>query len=135
MSADEGAGENISSDECRTNPYQPRKSFEPDAIEELKMSIIEDDIIQASILRRTLKGYERVAGNRRWRAAKDAGVDTVTAIVKDFNDNEMMEIALLENLQREDLSIIEEAYAYKNLISELGITQEDLANKLGKSRS
>lgn len=135
ISADEEAVENISIDECRTNPYQPRKSFDADAIEELKISIIEYGIIQPLILRRSIKGYEIVAGERRWRAAKDAGLDTVPAIVKDFNDNEMMEIALLENLQREDLSIIEEAYAYKNLISELGITQEDLANKLGKSRS
>lgn len=135
ISADEETVENISIDECRTNPYQPRKSFDADAIEELKISIIEYGIIQPLILRRSIKGYEIVAGERRWRAAKDAGLDTVPAIVKDFNDNEMMEIALLENLQREDLSIIEEAYAYKNLISELGITQEDLANKLGKSRS
>ena len=135
ISADEEAVENISIDECRTNPYQPRKSFDADAIEELKISIIEYGIIQPLILRRSIKGYEIVAGERRWRAAKDAGLDTVPAIVKDFNDNEMMEIALLENLQREDLSIIEEAYAYKNLISELGITQEDLANKIGKSRS
>ena len=135
INADEEAVENVSIDECRTNPYQPRKSFDADAIEELKISIIEYGIIQPLILRRSIKGYEIVAGERRWRAAKDAGLDTVPAIVKDFNDNEMMEIALLENLQREDLSIIEEAYAYKNLISELGITQEDLANKLGKSRS
>lgn len=135
INADEESVQNVTIDECRTNPYQPRKSFDADAIEELKISIIEYGIIQPLIIRRSIKGYEIVAGERRWRAAKDAGLSTVPAIVKDFNDSEMMEIALLENLQREDLSIIEEAYAYKNLIAELDVTQEDLANKLGKSRS
>src|SRR5699024_10288506 len=135
MDVNEAKIHNISIDECRPNPYQPRKTFDADAIEELKISIIEYGIIQPLILRRSIKVYEIVEGERRWRAAKDAGLETVPAIVKDFNDNKMMEIALLENLQRKDLPIIEEAYAYKNLISELGITQEDLANKLGKSRS
>src|SRR5699024_8309154 len=98
------------------------------------ISIIEYGIIQPLILRRSIKGYEIVAGERRWRAAKDAGLDTVPAIVKDFNDNEMMEIALLENLQREDLSIIEEADTYKNLISQLDNKKENVANKLVNSR-
>ncbi len=121
--------------ECRPNPYQPRKTFDADAIEELKISIQEYGIIQPLILRQSIKGYEIVAGERRYRAAKEAGLTTVPAIVKDLSDEKMMEIALLENLQREDLSIIEEAYAYKNLLEELNLTQEELSQKLGKSRS
>src|SRR5699024_11797193 len=94
--------------ECRTNPYQPRKTFDADAIEELKTSIQEYGIIQPLILRKSIKGYEIVAGERRFRAAKEAELKEVPAIIKDLNDQKMMEIALLENLQREDLSIIEE---------------------------
>lgn len=121
--------------ECRPNPYQPRKTFDADALEELKVSILEYGIVQPLIVRKSIKGYEIVAGERRYRAAKEAGLETVPAIVKEFNDQEMMEIALLENLQREDLSIIEEALAYKSLIHELSLTQEELSEKLGKSRS
>ena len=135
MDASEQAVEQISIKECRTNPYQPRKTFDADAIEELKVSILEYGIIQPLIVRRSIKGYEIVAGERRFRAAKEAGLTAVPALVKDFNDKEMMEVALLENLQREDLTVIEEALAYKNLIDELGLTQEELSNKLGKSRS
>lgn len=135
MDASEQAVEQISIKECRTNPYQPRKTFDADAIEELKVSILEYGIIQPLIVRRSIKGYEIVAGERRFRAAKEAGLSAVPALVKDFNDKEMMEVALLENLQREDLTVIEEALAYKNLIDELGLTQEELSNKLGKSRS
>ena len=125
----------VSIKECRPNPYQPRKTFDADAIEELKVSIQEYGIIQPLILRQSIKGYEIVAGERRYRAAKEAGLSTVPAIIKDLTDEKMMEIALLENLQREDLSIIEEAYAYKNLLEELKLTQEELSQKLGKSRS
>jgi len=135
IETDEHAIEQISISECRTNPYQPRKSFDADAIEELKISILEYGIIQPLIMRRSIKGYEIVAGERRFRAAKEAGLTEVPAIIKDFDDNEMMEVALLENLQREDLSVIEEALAYKSLINELNLTQEELSNKLGKSRS
>lgn len=127
--------EQISIEECRTNPYQPRKTFDADAIEELKISILEYGIIQPLIVRKSIKGYEIVAGERRFRAAKEAGLKEVPAIVQDFDDNKMMEIALLENLQREDLTVIEEALAYTNLINELHITQEELSKKLGKSRS
>src|SRR5690625_335920 len=121
--------------DMRTNPYQPRKTFDTDAIEELKLSILEYGIIQPLIVRRSIKGYEIVAGERRFRAAKEAGLKEVPAIVKDYDDKKMMEIALLENLQREDLTIIEEATAYKNLIEELEVTQDALAKKIGKSRS
>lgn len=135
INVDEEQIEQINISECRTNPYQPRKTFDADAIEELKISILEYGIIQPLIMRRSIKGYEIVAGERRYRAAKEAGLTEVPAIVKQFDDHQMMEIALLENLQRENLNVVEEATAYKNLMEELDITQEDLAAKLGKSRS
>src|SRR5690625_2668147 len=121
--------------ECRPNPYQPRKNFQADAIEELKESILEYGIIQPLVVRKSIKGYEIVVGERRFRAAKEAGLETVPVIVKELTDHKMMELALLENLQREDLTPIEEAQAYSNLITELEITQEELSKRLGKSRS
>src|SRR5690625_2751038 len=125
----------IAINECRPNPYQPRKTFHADAIEELKNSILEYGIIQPLIVRKSIKGYEIVVGERRFRAAKEAGYKTVPAIVKELTDERMMELALLENLQREDLTPIEEAHAYKNLLTELNLTQEQLSERLGKSRS
>lgn len=121
--------------ECRPNPYQPRKTFHADSIEELKESILEYGIIQPLVARKSIKGYEIVVGERRYRAAKEAGLESIPVIVKELSDERMMEIALLENLQREDLTPIEEAQAYKNLITELKITQEELSKRLGKSRS
>ncbi|MGM8212859.1 ParB/RepB/Spo0J family partition protein [Virgibacillus sp. W0430] len=121
--------------ECRPNPYQPRKTFHADAIEELKESILEYGIIQPLIVRKSIKGYEIVVGERRFRAAKEAGLDKVPVVVKELTDSKMMELALLENLQREDLSPIEEAQAYSNLMNELKVTQEELSKRLGKSRS
>lgn len=121
--------------ECRPNPYQPRKTFHADAIEELKESILEYGIIQPLIVRKSIKGYEIVVGERRFRAAKEAGLDVVPVVVKELTDERMMELALLENLQREDLTPIEEAQAYMNLMNELKITQEELSKRLGKSRS
>src|SRR5690625_2863406 len=104
-------------DECRPNPYQPRKTFHADAIEELKDSILEYGIIQPLIVRKSIKGYEIVVGERRFRAAKEAGLDTVPVVIKELTDDNMMELALLENLQREDLTPIEEAHAYANLMN------------------
>src|SRR5690625_481819 len=121
--------------ELRPNPYQPRKKFQADAIDELKQSILEYGIIQPLVVRKGIKGYEIVAGERRFRAAKEAGLSTVPVIVKELTDPKMMEIALLENLQRENLTPIEEANAYANLMQELNVTQEELSKKLGKSRS
>src|SRR5690625_780585 len=121
--------------ELRPNPYQPRKNFQVDAIDELKQSILEYGIIQPLVVRKSIKGYEIVAGERRYRAAKEAGLKTVPVIIKDLTDHKMMEIALLENLQREDLTPIEEASAYANLMNELNVTQEELSKKLVKSRS
>lgn len=125
----------INIDECRPNPYQPRQTFPADSIEELKESILEYGIIQPLIVRKSIKGYEIVVGERRFRAAKEAELTTIPAVIKDLTDERMMELALLENLQREDLTPIEEAQAYKNLMNELNITQEELSKRLGKSRS
>lgn len=120
---------------CRPNPYQPRKNFQADSIEELKDSIKEYGVIQPIIVRKSIKGYEIVVGERRYRAAKEAGLKTIPAIVRDLSDERMMEVALLENLQRENLTPIEEAQAYANLIEKLNITQSVLSERLGKSRS
>lgn len=121
--------------ECRPNPYQPRKTFDADSIDELKDSILEYGIIQPLIVRKVIKGYEIVVGERRFRAAKEADLKEVPVVVKELTDERMMELALLENLQREDLTPIEEAHAYANLMQELKLTQEDLSKRLGKSRS
>ncbi|GEM05173.1 stage 0 sporulation protein J [Halolactibacillus miurensis] len=119
---------------CRPNPYQPRKTFQVEAIEELKQSILTYGIIQPLLVRESVKGFEIIAGERRYRAAKEAGLETVPVIIKDMDDQRMMELALLENLQRENLTPIEEAQAYVNLMKSHNLTQEDLAQKLGKSR-
>ncbi|UOQ95506.1 ParB/RepB/Spo0J family partition protein [Halobacillus shinanisalinarum] len=120
---------------CRPNPYQPRKHFTEEAIEELKQSIEEHGILQPLIVRNSIKGYEIVVGERRFRAAIKAGLESVPVLIRELTDDQMMELALLENLQREDLTPIEEAHAYQNLIKELGVTQDSLSKRLGKSRS
>lgn len=122
-------------EEIRPNPYQPRKSFDEDALKELSESIKNYGVFQPIIVKKSIRGYDLIAGERRLRASKLAGLNTIPAIVKDFTDNEMREIALLENLQRENLSAIELAWAYRDIISNLNIRQEDLAQKIGKSRS
>ena len=121
--------------ELRPNPYQPRKKFDDDSLNELALSIKANGVFQPIIVKKTIKGYEIVAGERRYRASKKVGLTTIPAIIKDFSDDEMMNIALLENLQREDLTAIEEANAYKSIIDASHITQEELANRVGKSRS
>lgn len=120
--------------DIRPNPYQPRKEFESSAIEELAQSIKEHGIIQPLIVRKSIKGYELVAGERWLRAAKSLGLKKVAAVVKDYSDQQLMEIALIENLQRENLNPLEEAEAYEKLISHHSYTQEQLAKKIGKSR-
>ncbi len=126
----------IDINELRSNPYQPRKIFDEDKLQELANSIKEHGIFQPIIVKKSsVKGYEIIAGERRVKAANLAGIPKIPAIVRDFSDQEMMEIALLENLQRENLNAIEEAMAYKSLINSMQITQEVLANRLGKSRS
>jgi len=122
-------------DELRANPYQPRKVFKDEALRDLSDSIKEHGVFQPIIVKKSIKGYEIIAGERRVRASKLAGLTKIPAIVRNLNDEQMMEIALLENLQRENLSAIEEAIAYKSMIEKLAITQDDLAKKVGKSRS
>ncbi|MEK4654432.1 ParB/RepB/Spo0J family partition protein [Niallia sp. FSL W8-0954] len=124
----------ISLNELRPNPYQPRKFFDEEAIEELKLSILEHGILQPIIVRKSIKGYEIVVGERRYRAAKEARLETVPAVVRQLTEQQMMELAVLENLQREDLSPIEEGHAYQTLMKKLKLTQEELAKRLGKSR-
>ena len=121
--------------ELRSNPYQPRKIFDEQALEELANSIKEHGVFQPIIVKKSIKGYEIIAGERRVKASLMAGLTQIPAIVRDFNDTQMMEIALLENLQRENLTAIEEATAYKKLQETLELTQEELAKRLGKSRS
>ncbi len=125
----------IKVEDIRSNPYQPRIHFDNEALKELADSIKQHGIVEPIIVKKSIKGYELVAGERRTKAAKMAGVDKVPAIVKEFTDEEMMEIALLENIQRVDLTPIEEAKAYKNFIDKMGLTQDELANRFGKSRS
>lgn len=120
--------------DIRPNPYQPRKTFDEDTIEELKQSILQHGILQPIVVRKSIKGYEIVVGERRFRAAKEANLTSVPAVVRDLSEKQMMELALLENLQREDLTPIEEAQAYQMLMEQLNVTQEALAKRLGKSR-
>ena len=121
--------------EIRPNPYQPRKEFDENGLKELAQSIAENGVFQPILVRKSLSGYELVAGERRLRASKMAGKETIPAIIVDFNDTQMMEISLLENIQRKDLTPIEEASAYQQLIKKLNYTQDQLAKRLGKSRT
>ena len=121
--------------ELMSNPYQPRKVFDEEALRELSLSIKEHGVFQPIIVKKSVKGYNIIAGERRAKASELAGLTKIPAIIRDFTDDEMMQVALLENLQREDLSAIEEAKAYKSIIESLRLTQDELAKKLGKSRS
>ena len=125
----------VNVDDIKVNPYQPRKTFNQEALDELATSIKNYGVFQPIIIKKTIKGYYLVAGERRLRASKLAGKKTIPAIIKEFTDEEMREIALLENVQRENLTAIELAWAYKGIIDSLHIRQEDLAFRLGKSRS
>ena len=125
----------INIEEIRSNPYQPRKTFDIDSLNELAESIKEHGVVQPIIVKKSIKGYELVAGERRTRASRIAGKQTIPAIVRDFDDQTMMEIALIENIQRENLNPIEEARAYAKIIESTGMTQETIAERFGKSRS
>ena len=125
----------INIDDIRSNPYQPRKTFDIESLNELAKSIREYGVVQPIIVKKSIKGYELVAGERRTKAAKIAGLKKIPAIIKDFDDQEMMEIALVENIQREDLNPIDEATSISNIIKLRGYTQEEFANKFGKSRT
>ncbi|MDK6803775.1 ParB/RepB/Spo0J family partition protein [Lactobacillus mulieris] len=121
-------------EDIRPNPYQPRKNFDDKSLKELSDSIKENGVFQPIIVRKSLDGYEIIAGERRFRASKLAKKTTIPAIVRDFDEAQMMEVAVLENLQREDLSPLEEAQAYEMLQKNLGLTQEEVSKRMGKSR-
>lgn len=135
----ENSGERVtelSIDDLRPNPYQPRQTFNEQALDELAKSIAKNGVLQPIIVRKSkIKGYEIVAGERRFRASKRAELKTIPAIVRDFDENIMMQVAILENLQREDLTALEEANAYHMMMEKLSLTQEKVAEELGKSRS
>ncbi|WP_075877340.1 ParB/RepB/Spo0J family partition protein [Merdibacter massiliensis] len=124
----------VAVDQVRPNPYQPRKSFDEARLKELAQSIQQHGVFTPILVKKSVGGYELIAGERRLRASKMAGLEKIPAIEMEFNDQQMMEIALLENIQREDLNVIEEAQAYEKMIQRLGYTQEELASHIGKSR-
>ncbi|WP_154960418.1 ParB/RepB/Spo0J family partition protein [Paenibacillus xylanexedens] len=121
--------------QLRANPYQPRKAFDEEAIHELAESIRQHGVIQPIIVRPVLRGFEIIAGERRFRASQYCGNATIPAVVRTFNDQQVMEIALIENLQRENLNAMELAVAYQGLMDQFSLTQEELSVKVGKSRS
>lgn len=124
----------IALNSIKPNPYQPRKSFDQERLEDLAESIKLHGILQPIVLRKTISGYNIVVGERRFRASKLAGSTTIPAIVKVLSDEDMMELAVIENLQREDLNAIEEAESYRKLMDELALTQQEVAQRLSKSR-
>jgi ParB family chromosome partitioning protein len=127
--------EDLLIDSIRTNPDQPRKIFSEDSLQELANSIQSRGVIQPIIVEKSAQGYEIVAGERRYRASLLVGKKTIPAIVRDFTEEEKLEIALIENIQREDLTAIEEAKAFRNLMDSLDMSQQEVADKVGKKRS
>ena len=126
----------ISMDLIHPNPEQPRKYFSESELEDLKISIAEYGVLQPVIVKKDKDGgYFLIAGERRFRAAKLAGLTKIPAVIKDFSDRDAAVIAVVENVQREDLSFIEEAWAYKKLLDEYGLTQGELSSKIGKKQS
>ena len=125
----------IELDKITTNPFQPRKQFDQEKLEQLAESIRQHGVLEPIIVRSVAAGYEIVVGERRWRACLLAGEVKIPAIIKDFSDRQMTEMALIENLQREDLNAIEEAEGYQILADEFSLTQEEIAQSVGKKRS
>ncbi|MCG8643695.1 MAG: ParB/RepB/Spo0J family partition protein, partial [Desulfobacterales bacterium] len=125
----------ISIDDIEPNPYQPRKEFDQEQLIELSQSIKEHGLIQPISVKKIGSKYQLIAGERRLRASKIANLKTISAIVKDYDEKQMMEIALIENIQREDLNPIEEAIAYAKLIEQFNLTQEEVSARVSKSRS
>ena len=122
-------------DKLRRNPYQPRQFFDEVALQDLTQSISQHGVLQPIVVRETIKGYDIVVGERRFRASQLAGKQTVPAIIKDLTDEEMLELAIIENLQRENLKPLEEAKSYATMMEELNLRQQQVADRLGKSRS
>ena len=133
VSEEEGVVE-IEVDTIRPNPHQPRQEFAVEKLNELAASLQEHGVVQPIVVRKIADEYELVVGERRWRASKLLGWKKIPAVVKEYTDQQIMEIALVENLQREDLNPIEEALAYQRLITEFAYTQEEVARKVSKSR-
>ncbi|HHY46255.1 MAG TPA: ParB/RepB/Spo0J family partition protein [Firmicutes bacterium] len=127
--------QNIPIELIDTNPFQPRERFDEESLRELSESIKQHGVIQAIVVRRAGQRYEVVVGERRLRASRMAGLSAVPAIVKDMDDREMAEVSLVENLQRKDLNVVEEAQGYQRLIQEFGLTQQDVAERVGKDQS
>jgi len=125
----------IKLEDLRANPYQPRKIFDEESLKELASSINQYGVFQPIIVKPSIKGYEIIAGERRVRASKIAGLETIPAIVREFDDSKMMEIALLENLQRENLNPIEEAMAYVKIIESKGLSHREFSDIIGKSHA
>mgnify|MGYP004701956287 FL=1 len=134
MEGFQGSRQNIPCQDVRPNPYQPRKQFDQDKLQELADSIAQHGVFTPILVRMIPNGYELIAGERRLRASIMANKPTIEAIILDFTDEQMMEISLVENIQREDLNIMEEAMAYQMMIERLSLTQDALAKKVGKSR-
>ena len=126
--------QHIALDQIKANPYQPRKTFDDMKLDDLAGSIRQHGILQPIVLRQTIKGYHIVVGERRFRASQRVGLTTIPAIVKTMTDEDMMELAIIENLQREDLNAIEEAESYRKLMDDLQLTQQEVATRLSKSR-
>jgi ParB family chromosome partitioning protein len=138
LSAAPGEGDSlidVALDQIEPNPNQPRKSFVSNSLEDLAASIRSSGVIQPVIVRRAASGYQLIAGERRWRAARLAGIERIPAIVREATDAESLELALVENLLREDLNPMEEAEAYRNLLTQFGWTQEQLAQRIGRDRT
>ena len=133
--ADSGGVQQISVDAIRPNPRQPRKDFEINRLNELSASLKQSGVLQPVVVRRDGQGYQLIVGERRWRAAKLAGIERIPAVVREASDAESLELALVENLLREDLNPMEEAEAYQKLLAEFNWTQEDLGERIGKDRS
>ncbi len=134
--ADEGGVINVNINDIEPNRNQPRKDFDETALSELAESIAEHGLIQPIVVKPETNGrYSIIAGERRWRACRMAELNTVPVVIKDVEAQELMEIALIENLQREDLNAVEEALGYRSLIDTYGLTQEQVAKRMGKSRS
>jgi ParB family chromosome partitioning protein len=130
-----GQVQEIAVDAIAPNPHQPRKDFDSNALHELSASLRHSGVLQPVVVRRAGTGYELIVGERRWRAAKLAGIERIPAVIREANDAESLELALVENLLREDLNPLEEAEAYQRLLAEFNWTQEELAERVGKDRS
>jgi ParB family chromosome partitioning protein len=134
-SANQPVSLDISISRIRPNPLQPRKRFDADGLAALSASIAEHGVLQPIVVTETIDGYQLVAGERRVRAAQAAGLERIPAVIRQFADREQLEVALVENLQREDLDPLETADAYRQLIEEFGFSQDDLASRVGRARS